>query len=230
MMSQDDLSRQAEIWFAARPGFGALAEYLRHKRAGLKAAARQASERFAACLDEADEAQGQVLVRILHEGLRQFGDLPGLVPYPVAIAASRLCRRWEALDQQTAEPLVFRAAFEWNPDLYAEALERDPADRAALRGRILSQLNRVSDAFHTIERGALSETETEVRAAMASISALCQRLADARLTEQASQLLAVWDTLLAGLDAWRAAGQPGEFTGFMSARGVDLGAVAWVGR
>lgn len=230
MKNADNLSRQAETWFAVRQGFEALAEYLRYKRSGVKTAAREASERFAAGLDEADGARAQNLVRALHEGWCQFGELPGLVPYPVAMAASRLCRRWEALDPKAADPLVFRAGFEWNPDLYAEALERDPTHPAALRGRILDQLRRVSDAFHTIERGALSEAESEVRAAMVSIRTLCRRLADPRLTLQADQFLDLCATLLAGLDAWRAAGQAGDFAGYMKARGMELGTLAWVGR
>ncbi|WP_273145400.1 hypothetical protein [Oceanicaulis alexandrii] len=225
MTNTADLVETAATWLSAKPELQAFSAYFNAKQAGLKAAAKQVVDTFAAQLEQAPLAEAISLVRTLDEARRLFGAIPGFMPYPVAMAASRVCQRWEEEDAAAADPLVFRAGFEWNPDLFAQALERDPHHPAALRGRILDLLRRVSDAFHTVERGALSEPEPDVRAAMQALATLCEQLQAPDFTQAVLEELNLFQEVLAGLDAWRAAGQPGSFTAYMQAQGLDLNAL-----
>lgn len=222
MMSPADPIEAAKAWLSARSGLDGFAAYFSAKQDGLKAAAKQACESFVADLEAAPLTEAVSMVRALDEARRLFGAIPGFMPYPVAMAASRVCQRWEAEDPEAADPLVFRAGFEWNPDLLVLALERDPEHPVALRGRILDLLRRVSDAFHTVERGAVSVPEAEVRASMHDIALLCDRLATPDFTQAVLEELTRFQSVLVGLDAWRAAGQPGTFTAYMKAQGLDL--------
>lgn len=220
-----DLAERATAWLAAKPELHVFSAYFSAKQAGLKAAAKQASHSFAAELEQAPLTEAISLLRMLDEARRLFGAIPGFMPYPVAMAASRVCQTWEEQDISAADPLVFRAGFEWNSELFARALERDPHHPAALRGHSLALLRRVSDAFHTVERGALSEPEADVRAAMHAIAVLCEQLQTPDFTQAVLEELDVYHRVLAGLEAWRAAGQPEPFAAFMKAQGLDLNAL-----
>jgi hypothetical protein len=159
MTSTADLAKEAAAWLSAKPELQAFAAYFSAKQAGVKAAAKQASDSFAAELEQAPLTKAISLVRTLDEARRLFGAIPGFMPYPVAMAASRVCQRWEGEDAAAADPLVFRAGFEWNPDLFAQALERDPLSS----GRSFSRPAMARPACRISARSAKSRAPTMVR-------------------------------------------------------------------
>lgn len=225
MTKDTDPQAQAIRLAEGEPALSAFADYLRSKFDGRKAEAKAASERFAAQLDAADLEEAICAVRALTLVQGRFGGLPGVMPYPVALAASRVCQRWEQQEPTSAEPLVQRAGFEWNPALYVEAFARDPSHPVALAGYVVERLRWLCSAFHTIERGAVSEPETEVRQVFDELPSLLDRLANASLAQEGRALITLYRRLFEGLTHWREAGAEGAFTDYMKAQGLDVSAL-----
>lgn len=225
MTKDADPQAQAIRLAEGEPALSAFADYLRSKFAGRKAEAKAASERFAAQLDAADLEAAINAVRALIRAQARFGGLPGFMPYPVALAASRVCQRWEKQEPSSAEPLVLRAGFEWNPALFAEALAREPSHPAALAGYVAERLRWLSAAFHTIERGRVSEPEAEVGRVLGEMPPLLDRVENAALAQEGRALVDLYNRLLEGLKHWREAGAGLSFADDMKAQGMDLSAL-----
>jgi hypothetical protein len=225
MTQRADPQAQAIRFAEGEPALSAFADYLRSKFAGRKVEAKAASERFCAELDVAAPDAAIQAVRRLAEAQSRFGGLPGFMPYPVALAASRVCQRWEREDPSLAEPLVLRAGFEWDPSLYAQALKRDPGHPSAIRGYVGERLRWLSAAFHTIERGRLSEPEPEVRETLLALRPCLDIVSGPELAQEGRALVDLYQRLLEELQSWRELGAETTFADHMKAQGVDLAAL-----
>ncbi|XBQ14800.1 MAG: hypothetical protein ABL308_07455 [Oceanicaulis sp.] len=218
--------RRASTHFAELSFCSGFAAYLDFKDCGLKPQANEAAQAFARMLAGAPLDEAIETVRALDAGRRMFGDPPGYMPYPVAMAAASVCKRWEEAEPGKAEPLLLRAAFEWNPDLVTEAVRREPGHQGALKSEIRRQLAWMSDAFHHAHEGAVLADKPALREAIAEARALCGRVEEAEFVQAAQARLDELAALTDGHDAWEAQGRPGDFPAFMQARGVRIDAAA----
>ncbi|MFW5661727.1 MAG: hypothetical protein ACOC05_10125 [Oceanicaulis sp.] len=218
--------RRASAHFAGLEGFSSFAAYLDFKEQGLKPQAKRAAEAFARALAGAPLEQGVEIVRALEAGRRSFADPPGFMPFPVAIAAAEVCKRWEEAEPGKAEPLLLRAAFERDPYLVTEAVRREPSHQGALKAEIRRQIAWMTDAFHHAHEGAVLADKPELRAGIAEARALCGRVEEAEFVQASQAVLEELAALTDGHDAWEAAGRPGDFPAFMRTRGVRIDAAA----
>lgn len=213
---------RAHDHFAALEGFEAYAAYLAAKDKGLKRDANRAAETFAAALRAAPLEAAIERVRELSRVRAAFGDAPGLIPYAAAMAAADICQRWEMAEPDRAEPLLIRAGFQGDTSLIREALRREPSNPRALKAEIVRLLSMIGDALHQIDDARVSGDPGEIRAALAELRALAARLDDPAWAAPHLADADLFAALLDGLEAWRAAGEPGAFADFMQARGVRV--------
>ncbi|MGX6648749.1 hypothetical protein ACWCOP_12500 [Maricaulaceae bacterium MS644] len=213
---------RAHAHVAALEGFEAYAVYLAAKDKGLKRDANRFAEAFAAALRAAPLEVAIERVRALSHVRAAFGDAPGLIPYAAARAAADICRRWEMAEPERAEPLLIRAGFQGDTSLIPEALRREPSSPRALKAQIVRLLSLVGDALHQIEDARLSGDPGAIRAALAELRMLAARLEDPAWSAPHLADADLFAALLDGLEAWRAAGEPGAFAAFMKARGVSV--------
>jgi len=213
---------RAHAHFAALEGFQAYAGYLAAKDKGLKRDANRAAESFAAALRAAPLEAAIERVRELGGARAAFGDPPGLIPYAAAMAAADICQRWERAEPDRAEPLLIRAGFQGDPSLIPEALRREPSNPRALKAEIVRLLSLIGDALHDIEDARVSGDPNEVKAALTDLHTLAARLDDGAWSAPHLADAEHFEALLDGVEAWRAAGEPGAFAAFMRARGVSV--------
>jgi hypothetical protein len=213
---------RAHAHFVALEGFEAYAGYLAAKEKGLKRKANSTAQAFAAALLAAPLAAAIERVRHLSGARAAFGDAPGLIPYAAARAATDICQRWEAAEPERAEPLLIRAGFQGDPSLIPEALRREPSNPRALKAQIVRLLSQAGDALHHIEHGQVSGDPGETRAALVELRMLAARLDDGAWAAPHLADAGHFEALLDGVEAWHAAGEPGAFSAYMKARGVDV--------